>query len=98
MKTFVTDDYQVTLRDNGGVKVLILGRFSISIIYDPKSKLNWSRRVTGFAAIESDSIGGLELFPGQLKILRKALTLVNKQDLFDNEIVFVNKTKQEMKA
>lgn len=96
MKTFVTDDYQVTLRDNGGVKVLIKGPFvDRRIIYDPKSKLSWSEKATGRGPKESDSITDLELPVWLLKKLREALEVVGKQDLFDKEIVFVNKEEEK---
>lgn len=92
MKTFVTDDYQVTLRDNGGVIVLIEGICTdIRIIYNPESKHNWSEEITGCGSKKSNSITGLELSTRLLKKLHKALEVVGKQDLFDKEIVFVNK-------
>ena len=92
MKTFVTDDYRVTLRDNGGVTVLIEGICTNTrIIYSPESKHNWSVETTGYGSKESNSITDLELSTRLLKKLHEALEVVGKQDLFDKEIVFVNK-------
>ena len=92
MKTFVTDDYQVALRDNGSVEVRIEGALiNICIIYNPESKLNWSKKIAGCSLKESNSIIGLGLPAWLLKMLREALEVVGKQDLFDKEIVFVNK-------
>ena len=91
MKTFVTDDYQVTLMDNGGVKVTIYGEAITHIIrYDPSDKKPWSEytRLNTYAR-ESEDITGLNLNPYLLKKLHEALTVVNKQDLMDNEIIFV---------
>ena len=92
MKTFVTDDYRVTLRDNGGVTVLIEGIcINTCIIYNPESKHNWSVEITGYGSKKSNSITDLELSTRLLKKLHEALEAVGKQDLFDKEIVFVNK-------
>ena len=94
MKTFVSNDYQVTLRDNGGVKVFTNnGLMSSRIIYDPESKPSWSYQVIGLNYEESNSITGLELPTWKLKILREALKVVDKQDLFDKEIVFLDEEK-----
>ena len=95
MKTFVTDDYQVTLMDNGGVDIIRLGSYIIRITYDPDNKkLPWviaegssnKPRIT-----VSKSISGLGLTKPGLEKLHEALELVGKQDIMDNEIVFVNK-------
>ena len=97
MKTFVTDDYRVTLRDNGGVIVLIEGICTNThIIYNPESKHNWSEEITGYGSKESNSITGLELSTWLLKKLHEALEVVGKQDLFDKEIVFVNKEGEQL--
>lgn len=97
MKTFVTDDYQVTLRDNGGVEVLFEGVYTdIRILYDPDSKSNWLEQMTGHGLRESNSITGLGLSTRILKKLCEALEVVGKQDLFDKEIVFVNKEDKQL--
>lgn len=91
MKTYVTNDYQVTLRDNGGVRVLIEGNTANThIIYDPEGSPRWSKHEVGYSFRGSNNITDIELPKWQLEILRDALALVNKQDLFDDEIVFVN--------
>ena len=96
MKTFVSDNYQVTLMDNGAVEVRIghLGESIITYIsvygspqwkkcdkYRPRNK------------IIAQSITGLELMTWELEKLHEALEVVGKQDLMDNEIVFVDKKK-----
>lgn len=93
MKTFVSDDYQVTLMDNGGVDVYI-GR-NLNITYNPNNEKNtWTLREDyDFYGVHnittSQNITGLGLLKPGLVALRKALEIVGRQDIMDNEIVLV---------
>lgn len=96
MKTFVTDDYQITLEDNGGltVRIIKLLTYDILITYNPDNKEPWAKvSRNGDISISklSHSITGLGLSTSSLRILHEALETIGKQDLMDNEIVFVNK-------
>lgn len=91
--TYVADEYQVTPRDDGSIIVRIARIYGsdITIKYDPKEKeMPWTvSRSSVFGSFDSQDINGLELTKYELKILHDALVKVGKQDLMDNEIVFV---------
>lgn len=93
-KTFVTDDYQVTLMDDGGIMVLFEGEpKDTCITYHENYKDSWWVRSPDNCR-ESTFIGGLSLSKSLLEKLYEALKLVDKQGLMDDEIVFVDKEKK----
>lgn len=93
-KTFIFDDYQVTIMDNGGVSVLMDEYGHLKITYNPDNKEKpWTQeenypKFDIHKIINSQNIMGLELTSHGLKSLYKALKVVSKQYLMDNEIVF----------
>jgi len=93
MKTFVSDDYQITLEDNGGFTVSIKKYFidDTRITYNTDNKKPWMKWYGKETFDSSQSITGLGLSTCDLRILHEALEVVGKQDLMDNEIVFVDK-------
>lgn len=105
MKTFVTDDYQVTLWDDGSFKVRIRGFFCDDtwVKYNPNSKNKEDTWYMGngsvFSTYEtyktSQNLSGLWLSTSKLRTLHKALEVIGRQDLMDDEIVFVDKEEEE---
>ena len=96
MKTFISDDYQVTLKDNGSFEVRIIEYFrndTIIIRYDSYNK-TWTipKKIKN-----SSNITDLQLSKSKLETLHEALEVIDKQDLMDNEIVFVDKIKEKTK-
>ena len=95
MKTFVADDYQVTLMDNGGVRVLIEDSIDKYIMYVPDAKKPWSKcGYNGYDLKKSNNIIDLDLSKWKLEILSKAFEVVGRRDLFDKEIAFINREEQ----
>ena len=99
MKTFISDDYQITINDNGGFVARIIGakpKYDVSVRYNPNDKFGkyWTRdgKVHGYSS--SECLGGLWLDKSKLKKLHEALEVIGKQDLMDNEIVFVDKMEE----
>lgn len=93
-KTFVTDDYQVTLMDDGGVMVLFKGETGDTCIAHYEDyEYPWLLQSSN-GRRESTFIGDLRLSKRLLEKLYEALKLVDKQDLMDDEIVFVDKEKK----
>lgn len=96
-KTFVTDDYQVTLMKDGGIMVLFEEEAAnTSIIYHEDYRDPWWLRGP-HCCKEAESLGELGLSKSLLKKLYEALLLVDKQDLMDNEIAFVKEKKVNKK-
>ena len=94
MKTFVSDKYQITFDDKGGFTFRQASAVGDRVGYNPDNKTPWSRQAYGYhGCILSKNISGLELSKTTLEELHSALELGNKQDLMDNEIVFVDKKK-----
>lgn len=94
MKTFVSDDYQITLIDDDRFECRItpLLAHDVVINYNPEAakKLYWSKESIFEDIRISKSIYGLHLTRYELEVLHKALEVINKQDLMDKEITFVN--------
>lgn len=92
MKTFVTDDYQISIRDGGGFDCRIKLYHTVCISYNPVGKgPTWFKNDNIVGLTKSYSIFGLDLTKHELEVLHEALELVGKQDIMDNEIVLVNK-------
>lgn len=93
--TYVSDYYQVTPMEDGGFEATLGSSRETRITYNPDDKIKpWHKQVSGIFRdfhTYSQNITGLELTKYELKILHYALTAVGKQDLMDNEIVFVGK-------
>lgn len=94
MKTFVADDYQITLEDDGEITVSInsIKRLlcdDTRITYSPDDKKHWHRWYGRLSFEASQSITGLRLSTSDLRTLRKALGIIGRQDLMDDEIVFI---------
>lgn len=97
VKTFVADNYQISLGENGSFEVRIKRYLcdDLRIIYNPDNKEPWAKWYGRETCETSQSITGLWLSTTNLETLHEALEVVGKQDLMDNEIVFVNnKTKE----
>ena len=99
MKTFVSDDYQITIYDKGGFEARIIGakpKNDVFVRYNPSDKFGkyWTRngKVHGYSS--SECLGGLWLDKSKLKKLHEALEVIGKQDLMDNEIVFLDKEEK----
>lgn len=96
MKTFVTDDYQIAIYDDGGFKARIDGAMHDVIVeYNPSRKDGhyWSKNDNLWGYSISESLAGLWLSTWVLKKLHKALEAAGIQELMDKEIVFVDKEK-----
>lgn len=96
IKTFVSSDYQITFDDKGGFEASVSpALFCITrIIYNPNDREEpWFVRRENTAGIfycnESQFLSGLRLVKEELELLHKALEVAGKQDLMDDEIVFV---------
>ena len=92
MKTFVSDDYQIAIYDDGGFKCWLNGLTVNTIVeYNPSRKdgLYWSKCSHVYDYAMSESLTCLWLSTRQLRVLHEALEVANKQDLMDNEITFV---------
>lgn len=101
MKTYITDDYQVTVKDNASIVIFIpCGTVQVDyIIYNPGKRKLWTHIRVQYAhkqySKSAKSITELRLPQGLLKELHKALEVVNKQDIMDAEIVFVNDKEED---
>lgn len=94
MKTFVTDDYQISIGDDDCdcFDCRIKLYHTICISYNPVGKgPTWSKNDNIVGLKASYNIFGLDLTKHELEVLHEALELVGKQDIMDNEIVLVNK-------
>ena len=92
MKTYVSDYYQVTPMEDGRIKIRITRLYGTDTVikYDPTDKKTpWTVNKGLWSVFDSQDITGLELTKYELDTLHDALTAVGKQDLMDNEIVFV---------
>lgn len=96
MKTFVTDDYQISIKDNGSFEVRIKSYLcdDTRIMYDPDSDEPWAKWYGKETFEASKSLSGLWLNTSKLETLHEALEVVGKQDLMDKEIVFVDKMEK----
>lgn len=104
MKTFVSDDYQVSLLDDGSFEVRIKGFLcdDTRVKYNPNNKkeYTWTRgNGSVFSTYEtyktSQNLSGLWLSTSKLRTLHKALEVIGRQDLMDDEIVFVDKEEED---
>ena len=89
MKTFVSNTYQITTKENGGFECRITLDHSILITYEPVDKgFTWFKSDNIIGLTTSYNIFGLDLTKLELEVLCEALETVGKQDLA-SEIVFV---------
>ena len=104
MKTFVTDDYQVALWDDGSFEVHILHIFcdDTCVKYSPNSEKEYTWAIGNGSVFStyqtyktSQNLSGLWLSTSNLRTLHKALEVIGRQDLMDDEIVFVDKEEEE---
>ena len=86
MKTYIADEYQVTLNDDGGFEVLLTGFPREHIIYNPNKKRPWAYTILSHYE-EAETLIGLRLDTYSLRDLHEALEVIGKQDLMDVEII-----------
>ena len=91
-KTFVTDDYQVSFTDDGGIMVLFEEE-NTRIIYNESYRDPWWIRGPHNCS-EAKSLGELGLSRSQLEKLYEALKLADKQYLM-GDVVLMDKEKKE---